>query len=882
MLRNNVVLAVFKRNVQSYFSGVLGYLFIVVFVVAGAFAAFNQQFFANNQANLDQLSLWYPLLLLFIIPAITMGAWADEKKMGTDELLFTLPASDLEILLGKFFAVLAVYTIALLFSVTHVFVLWKIGNPDMGLMFTTYFGYWLAGASLLAAGMFASALTSSTTVAFVLGTVICAIPIFIGQIAPSSELIQSLSLVEQFQDFSTGVIPLGAVLYFNSLAVMMLYLNRILITRRHWSAQQQNSMGLQYLIRTVSLAVILISANVIVSYGSSRIDMTGEKVFSVSQTTRDLLSKIDEKNPITIEAFISPEVSREYVPIRKRLIGLLREYNQLGGKRLQVRFVDVEPFSKAEEEARLLNITPQQVQTERGGRAFVDTIFMGAVVKSGTDEVVIPFFNVGTPIEYELTRSIRTVSKDERLTVGILNTDASIFGGLNMGMGGNQPPWLIVSELKKQYKVEQVSPDSPISDTAYDVLIAVLPSSLTEPQLNNLVEYVEKGKPTLICDDPLPVYGGGRGIQNAPRMPKPSPGGGMFGMQQPPSTPKADDGRLTPLLNLLQIRWDNGQVVFDYFNPHPEFAEVVRPELIFISPKSGTAGAFSQDSNITSGLQEILTFFPGSIRPLSNMTLNFEPLLKTGPNSGLLEWGQITSPFFNSVRITQEPPRVIDKYGHVLAAHITSTDKSPVKDINVIFVADADLISDELFNIRERQAFGLKIDNVTFLLNCVDQLAGDDSYIKLRKRRSKLRTLTLVERETSVFVKERNAEREKATENAEEKLKEARDRLKAERDKIIKDTTIDGNTKQQMLRMAEENESRRLEVDEANIEREKQRQIEKIKAQTERQIRTIEDRIRWYAILFPPFPAILLGICFLFFRMKNENQNISPDRRLKK
>jgi len=293
--------------------------------------------------------------------------------------------------------------------------------------------------------MFASALTSSTTVAFVLGTVICAIPIFIGQVAPSSDLVQNLSLVEQFQDFSTGVIPLGAVLYFISLAVMMLYLNRILITRRHWSSQQKNSMGLQYLVRTVSLAVILISANVIVSYGSSRIDMTAEKVYSLSKTTRDLLGKIDEKNPITIEAFISPEVSREYVPIRKRLIGLLREYNQLGGKRLQVRFVDVEPFSKAEEEARLLNISPQQVQTERGGRAFVDTIFMGAVVKSGTDEVVIPFFNVGTPIEYELTRSIRTVSKDERLTVGILNTDASIFGGLDMGMGGNQPPWMIVS-----------------------------------------------------------------------------------------------------------------------------------------------------------------------------------------------------------------------------------------------------------------------------------------------------------------------------------------------------------------------------------------------------------------------------------------------------
>lgn len=880
MLRNSVVLAVFKRNVQSYFSGVLGYLFIVVFVVAGAFAAFNQQFFANNQANLDQLSLWYPLLLLFIIPAITMGVWADEKKMGTDELLFTLPASDLEILLGKFLAVLAVYTIALLFSVTHIFVLWNIGNPDIGVMFTTYFGYWLAGASLLAAGMFASALTSSTTVAFVLGTVICAVPIFIGQAAPSSNLIQGLSLVEQFQDFGTGVLPLGSILYFISLAVMMLYLNRILITRRHWSSQVSNSMGLQYLVRTLSLAVILISANVIASYGSSRIDMTSEKVYSLSQTTKDLIAKIDEKNPVTIEAFISPEVSREYVPIRKRLIGLLREYNQLGGKRLQVRFVDVVPFSKEEEEARLLNISPERVQTERGGRAFVDTIFMGAVIKSGTDEVVIPFFNVGTPIEYELTRSIRTVSKDDRLTVGILNTDASIFGG--MGMGGNQPPWLIVSELKKQYRVQQVSPDSPISDSDYDVLIAVLPSSLTQPQLKNLVDYVKKGKPTLICDDPLPVYGGGRGIQNAPRMPKPSPGGGMMGMRQPPSTPKADEGRLTSLLNVLQIAWDNGEVVFDYFNPHPEFAEVVRPELIFITPKSGTRSAFSLNSNITNGLQEILTFFPGSIRPRKDRDLNFEPLLRTGPNSGLLAWGEITSPFFNSIRIAQEPPRIIDEHAHVLAAHITSTEKSKAKQINVIFVADADLISDELFNIRERQAFGLKIDNVTFLLNCVDQLAGDDSYIALRKRRQKHRTLTLVERETSVFVKERNQEREKATKDAEAKLSEARDRLKAERDKIEQDKSLDNRTKQIMLRMAEENESRRLEVDEAKIEREKQQQVEKIKAQTERQIREIEDRIRWYAILVPPFPAILLGICFLFFRMKNENQNIAPDRRLKK
>ena len=94
MIRTNVILAVSKRNFRSYFSGVLGYLFIIVFCVAAAVMAFNSQFFASNQANLDQLSGQFPLLLLFLIPAITMTSWSDERKLGTDELLFTLPATE--------------------------------------------------------------------------------------------------------------------------------------------------------------------------------------------------------------------------------------------------------------------------------------------------------------------------------------------------------------------------------------------------------------------------------------------------------------------------------------------------------------------------------------------------------------------------------------------------------------------------------------------------------------------------------------------------------------------------------------------------------------------------------------------------------------------
>ena len=231
-MRSHVILAVFKRNVASYFSGMLGYLFIVVFVVAGAFLAFDDQFFANNLANLDQLSSHFPLLLLFIVPAITMTAWADERKLGTDELLFTLPARDFEILLGKYLAVLAVYTVALLFSLTHAIVLAWLGNPDWGLIATTYLGYWLAGAALLSAGMFASVLTSSATVAFVLGGVICAIPVFADEI-PGIEgflknwlgITEPLSVAGHLRGFTSGKVTYSGLFYFVGLAAFFLYLN---------------------------------------------------------------------------------------------------------------------------------------------------------------------------------------------------------------------------------------------------------------------------------------------------------------------------------------------------------------------------------------------------------------------------------------------------------------------------------------------------------------------------------------------------------------------------------------------------------------------------------------------------------------------------------
>ncbi len=1020
LLANRTVRAIFKRNVLSYFSGVLGYLFIVVFVVAGAFLAFDSTFFTNNQATLDQLTDQFPILLLFLIPAITMSTWADERKLGTDELLFTLPATDMQILFGKYLAVLTVYTIALLFSLTHVAVLAFIGDPDPGLLLTTYFGYWLAGAALLGIGMFASVLTSSGTVAFVLGAVFCAVPVFIGTLAPfidyrpqifgfkffSSDFLRALSLPEHLRDFALGVLPFNGLWYFVGLAVFALYLNYVFITRRHWVASQQTNMASHFMVRAACVAAVLVGLNVLTAIAVYRQDFTSEGLYSLSQTTKDLIARIQSERPITIQAYLSPDVPREYVAIRKRLIGLLRQYDQMGGSNIEVRYVDVRPFSPQADEAKLFGIKPVSVQSEREGRRYEENVYLGAVITSSFDEVVIPFFAAGSLAEYELTRSIRTVSDEKRPTLGVLKTDAEIIGA--------SQSWRIVTELKQQYNVEEVSADSPIDMKKYDVLLAVLPSSLTAPQMKNLVTYVEAGRPTLIFDDPFPLaFSSMFGVSNAPRQPKPRPGG-MFGMGGgPPPEAKADEGRATSLLNVLNIAWDNGEIVWDRYNPHPEFGEIP-PEYLFIMPRKAIPNAFSPTSDITSGLQEMLAAYSGRIRPRQGGNVHFEPLVRTGPDSGLSEWEDYTEDGFDPTRMTPttrlspEPvrkrgfplplaratvkpdapvgselsfhctahgekmkstlvvvegdgkPRTVaidgtyqespDWYvggspavtiqvhpgdviewsnaqgehgvcfnsqaeaenvlkfdaarsamqlgsqksgwgtdavranmdGHVIAAHITSKDKDK---LNAVFVADVDLISNWFFQQREqvdvqreRGDTSLQLDNVTFVLSAVDVLAGDTRFLDLRKRRARNRTLKKVEDYTSSFVAERTRAEEDADRQAKAQLKAAQDRFNEQRKKLEEDTALDERTRQIMLRNLQAAEERRLDVAKENIDAAKKTKIEAVKAKTERNIRSAENRIRYYAVAIPPIPAILLGMFFFGWRMSNERREIKPDR----
>ena len=891
--RPHVIRAVFQRNLLSYFSNPAGYVFITLFVLVSSWVAFcDPIFFANNLANLAPLNDRMPYLLLFFIPAITMSIWAEERKQGTDELLFTLPAHDVEIVLGKYLAALGIYTVALFFSLSHVVILSFVGKPDLGVMASTYFGYWLMGMLLIAIGMVASLLSSNATVAFILGALFSAVPIFLGLLSTPlppalHRQLEDLSVPAQFHDFGTGVIPLAGVFYFLSLAVGMLYVNMVLVGRRHWTGGQGGlGRGSHALIRVVSLLLALAAVNVLVGRTGARADVTAERLHTLSAQSISLIQKIPTDRPVYIQAYYSPDVPREYVETKSDLLGLLKEYAAKGGDRIRLNLVETELYSpEARDAEKRFGISPRRVMTTDEARQESSEIFLGVAFTSGLEEVVIPFFDRGLPVEYELTRSIQVVSRSNRKKIGILNTDAKLMGGFDMRTMGQNPEWSIVTELKKQYDVESVAPDVPVP-SGIDVLLVAQPSSLAQKQIDNLSDYVRKGGPTLLFLDPLPV----ENPQLSPEVPK-QPPGGMFGGGQPPE-PKGD---LRPLLEMLGIEWPTTEIVWNAYNPHPQLADLP-PEVVFVTPHSGAEDAFNSKQLATSGLQEIVTLFPGMLKA-RGANPEFTPLLRTNDAGGTLGWSEATQQSFMGMSgINPNRRHFPSGTAYTLAARIQGTpatsdpDPARTKDekgkkeqprqpaVHAIAIADLDLISEQFFELRRRRIENLELDNVTFVLNCVDVLAGDESFVALRKRRLQHRTLERLEEKSRAFIEQRQAETKAAEDAAKDQLALAQKRLDKEVEAVRARKDVDERTKEIMLLNLQEVANRRLDVEKANIEDQKRKKIQESKGDMEQKVREIQNENRALAILLPPLPSLVLGLIVWGVRLRRENQGASPSR----
>ena len=235
---------IMRRELASYFATPLAYVFILIFLVlANWFTFYLGAFFERGQADLQWFFYWHPWLYLFLIPAISMRLWAEERKSGSIELLMTLPVTLWEAVIGKYLAawVFAGMTLALTFP------MWitvnYLGNPDNGTILAAYIGSLLLAGGYLAVGSCMSALTNNQVIAFILGVVACFIVLLAGypgvldafrSWAPQwfVDAIASLSFFTHFESIKKGVIDVRDLLYFGMLGAFFLLATSIALDLR--------------------------------------------------------------------------------------------------------------------------------------------------------------------------------------------------------------------------------------------------------------------------------------------------------------------------------------------------------------------------------------------------------------------------------------------------------------------------------------------------------------------------------------------------------------------------------------------------------------------------------------------------------------------------
>jgi ABC-2 type transport system permease protein len=920
-MNTNVLFAVFKRNFVSYFANPTGYLFICVFVLMCSASAFwPPDFFNNNLANLDQLS-WgiqilgfrfgFSIIMLVFIPSITMSIWSEERRQGTDELLLTIPAGDFDIVLGKYLAALAIFSVSLLFSLfCNFIVLKRLGDPDVGLFIGTYFGYWLIGLAMLAIGMTASFLTSNLTVGYILGVLFNAPLVF----ASASEVLfgpknaaalKNFSISEQFTDFGHGLISLAGVVYFLSIVVVMLYVSMVLIGRRHWvTGNDGNSMRFHYVVRCLCLAVVAVALTAMVGRNDVRWDVTNEKLSSLASQTKKVLADLKLERPIQIDAFVSPDVPEAYVQTRLNVLSTLREFQALGKGMVRVTVHNAEPYSDdAALAEKRFGIEPRKVPTKNHGVISFDNIFMGVAVTSGLEKVILPFIDRGIPFEYELIRSLGTVSQEKRKRVGVLVTDAKLLGTPNP-MNPGVANWPIIDELEKQYEVVQVNPAQPITEK-YDVLLAVQPSTLGPEEMANFIAAVENGQPTAIFEDPLPVF-----ASSVPGtlMPRRAPGG-MEGMLMGMRAPQK--GNIRPLWLFLGIDfYDRGVILQDY-NPYPKTTHLPK-EFVFVDKGEGNSDPFGTDSTISSGLQQILFPFPGAMNKLNASPLTYISLAKTGDRTGTVAIQEVLqmSPLGpKGLNENRRPTMTAEQY--TLAAEIegkipaaeqakdensndkkegekkAEDEKQPAKPaetaLHVVLVADIDMLSEEFFRLREMGDSGendlnFQFDNVTFVLNVLDKLAGDNRFIEIRKRRPQHRILTLIEEKTKAAQKDVAkaytaylADIQKAEDDerkvVEDKVRELQERKDQDQMQLLIE-----------VQMMQEDLNRKMEAKLDRIKKEKKQEYDKIETQLNTEKRQYQELYKMWAVILPPIPPLLVAIVVFSLRRSREREGVAKSR----
>ena len=390
------ILAITRKELNSYFNSLLAVIFLGTYLAAIAIIFFTVEgFFARGIADIRPLFSWIPVLMIFLIAALTMRQWSEEQRSGTLEVLLSLPTSHVQLVLGKFLAVMSMIGIALLLTLPFPIMVSLLGNLDWGPVIGGYLASILIAAAYASIGLFISSRTDNQIVSLILTVITGGAFYLIGSsfftsFFPTSlvEIFRAIGTGSRFESIQRGVIDIRDLVYYSSLSTFFIVLNVLSIDRLRWS-QQATQYRFSTLRTTALICLNLIAINVWIYplYGL-RLDLTSQKEFTISQTTRDLTSTLPEQ--LLIRAYLSEKTHPLLSPLIPQISDMLKEYEIASRGMITAEVVDPINDPEIETEAnQAYGIQPTPFQIAGRNESSIVNAYFDILVRYGDQSIVI-------------------------------------------------------------------------------------------------------------------------------------------------------------------------------------------------------------------------------------------------------------------------------------------------------------------------------------------------------------------------------------------------------------------------------------------------------------------------------------------------------------
>lgn len=469
-----------RREWKAYFVSPIAYIFLVTFLVITHWL-FLKNYFLMGQNNLRVFFNLMPWVYLFFMPAVAMGKWSEERKQGTIELLFTLPVTKRDVVLGKFFAALGLLASALLLTFPLPLTAAWLGNVDWGPIIGGYLGLLLMGAAYLSICLWISALTVNQIIAFILGVVACFALFIIGEPLVTNGLpqtaiafFQTLSLGNHFESIGRGIVDSRDIIYYASVIGLFLFFNRkaIEFQSQRW-------------VRIATVVIALFTLNLLASRYFARLDLTAQKRYTLASATKNILKNLEDV--ATIRLYFSRDLPPSLLNLRRDVEDILQEFKTYSNNKVRVEFRNPQENPIEEEKVKMLGIPALEVNVIKKDKQEVARIYLGMTIHFAGKQEVLPIVQDTSNLEYRLASNLIKAGRLKQPDVGYWAPEDKSYD-------------YVQEILKARYKVHAVSEQflDQLDVKKFPLFLFFVPENLSEAAKKTFAGYLEKGGKAIV------------------------------------------------------------------------------------------------------------------------------------------------------------------------------------------------------------------------------------------------------------------------------------------------------------------------------------------------------------------------------------------------